>query len=69
MRLLRMEPSLIKLFTSVSAQPVSFSLSPPHFQVSEDAPGTLFFSSNCYISNEATKRFFVCQQEVNFTFL
>ena len=59
MRLLSMEPGLIKLFTSVSAQPISFSLSPPHFQVSEDAPETLFFSSKCYISYEATKRWII----------
>ena len=50
---------LIKLFTSVSAQPISFFLSPPHFQVSEDAPESLFFSSKCYISYEATKRWII----------
>ena len=69
MRLLSMEPGLIKLFTSVSAQPISFSLSQPHFRVSEDAPGTLFFSSQYDISYEATQRFFLSQQQVNFTFL
>ena len=56
---LRTEPDLKKLFTSVSAQPVSFSLSPPHFQVSEDAPGTLFFSSQYGNLHEATKQFFL----------